>query len=139
MRLDRTQVICLSNQKGGCGKTTASVSLAAALALENYSVCLVDADPQCNATDSFGVERDQLAQQGLFSLADAYLTKKPAREIEFAFDHERFNGKLTIVPGHRALGSVPHRLEAQLQAQIANENYSDLDADDFKNEHRQRL
>jgi chromosome partitioning protein len=139
MRLERTQIICLSNQKGGCGKTTASVSLAAGLALEGYAVSLVDADSQCNATDSFGVDRDQLSQQGQFTLADAYLTKKAAREIEFIFDDGRFDGHLRLIPGHRALGTVPHRLEAQLQAQIANDNYSDLDADDMKSEHRQRL
>ena len=139
MRLERTQVICLANQKGGCGKTTAAVSLASALALEGLTVCIVDADPQCNATDSFGIDRDALSQQGLFTLADAYLTKKSAREIEFAFEEERFDSNLSLIPGHRALGTVPHRLEAGLQAQIANDNYSDLDADDLKNEHRLRL
>ena len=58
MRLPRTQIVTLANQKGGCGKTTGSVSLAAAFALEGYSVALVDADPQCNATDSFGIDKD---------------------------------------------------------------------------------
>lgn len=139
MRLGRTQVITLANQKGGCGKTTASVSLAAALALEGYSVALVDADPQCNATDTFGIDRDELSEKGRFTLADAYLTKKAAREIEFPFPEERFGGRLSVLPGHRALGTVPHRLDAQLQATIANDNYSDLDADDIKNEHRMRL
>ena len=139
MRLSRTQIVTLANQKGGCGKTTASVSLASAFALEGYSVSLADADPQCNATDTFGVDRDKLAEEGRFTLADAYLTKKPAREIEYGFGEDRFEGRLRIVPGHRALGSVPHRLDAQLQATVANDNYSDLDADDIKNEHRMRL
>ena len=139
MRLSRTQIVTLANQKGGCGKTTASVSLASAFALEGYSVSLADADPQCNATDTFGVDRDKLAEEGRFTLADAYLTKKPAREIEYSFGEDRFEGRLRIVPGHRALGSVPHRLDAQLQATVANDNYSDLDADDIKNEHRMRL
>jgi chromosome partitioning protein len=139
MRLPRTQIVTLANQKGGCGKTTASVSLAAAFALEGYSVSLVDADPQCNATDTFGLDRDKLVEEGRFSLADAYLAKKAAREIEYSFGESRFEGRLTIVPGHRALGTVSHRLDAQLQATIANDNYSDLDADDIKNEHRMRL
>ena len=139
MRLERTQIITLANQKGGCGKTTASVSLAAAFAQEGYDVSLVNADPQCNATDTFGINRDELSEKGQFTLADAYLTKKPARSIEYSFPDDRFSGRLTVVSGHRALGTVPHRLDAQLQATIANDNYSDLDADDIKNEHRMRL
>ncbi len=139
MRLPRTQIVTLANQKGGCGKTTASVSLAAAFALDGYSVSLVDADPQCNATDTFGVDRDRLVEEGRFTLADAYLAKKAAREIEYGFGEDRFEGRLRIIPGHRALGTVPHRLDAQLQATVANDNYSDLDADDIKNEHRMRL
>ena len=138
MRLGRTEIIVLANQKGGCGKTTAAVSLGASLAREGYSVCAVDIDPQCNTTDTFGVDRDELARAGLYTVADAYLTKKPATEIELSFG-ERFEERLTVIPGHRGLGSVPHRLDSQLQATVANDNYSELDADDFKNEHRQRL
>jgi chromosome partitioning protein len=131
--------VTLANQKGGCGKTTGSVSLAAAFALEGYSVALVDADPQCNATDSFGIDKDSLIEQGRYTLADAYLTKKAAREIEYPFPDERFESRLTLVPGNRGLNTVSHRLDAQLQATVSNENYSDLDADDIKNEHRMRL
>ena len=139
MRLSRTQIITMANQKGGCGKTTSSVSLAAAFALAGYSVTLVDADPQCNATDSFGIDKDSLIDEGRYTLADAYLTKKAAREIEYVFPNERFEARLRLVPGNRGLNTVSHRLDAQLQATVSNENYSDLDADDLKNEHRMRL
>ena len=133
MRLERTEIIVLANQKGGCGKTTAAVSLGASFAREGYSVCTVDIDPQCNTTDTFGVDRDELARAGLYTVADAYLTKKPATEIELSFG-ERFEERLTVIPGHRGLGSVPHLLDAQLQATVANDDYSELDADDFKNQ-----
>lgn len=139
MRFGRTVTITLANQKGGCGKTTAAVSIASALADQGHSVCVVDADPQCNATDTFGIDRDRLTHEGLYTLADAYLGKRAAREIEYEFDDERFRNLLTVIPGHRALGTVPHRLDSQLQATIANDDYSDLDADDIKNEHRHRL
>ena len=79
MRLERTQVITLANQKGGCGRTTASVKPCRGTRHEGLSVALVDADPQCNATDTFGIDRDGLAQEGRYTLADAYLTKKPER------------------------------------------------------------
>lgn len=138
MRFKHTHVIVLANQKRGCGKTTTTVSLAAGLANEGYSVCLIDTDPQCNATDTFGISRDDLTKAGRFTVADAYLAKKPAREIELGFA-ERFNNLLTLVAGHRGLGTVSHRLDAQLQATVTNDNYSELDADDLKNEQRQRL
>lgn len=139
MKLERSQIITLANQKGGCGKTTTAVSLASALAEEGLSVAIADADPQCNATDSFGINRDELTQAGHYTMADAYLAKRPARDIVYAFDEGRFDGRLAVVPGNRALGSVPHRLDAQLQATVANDDFSDLDADDIKNEHRNRL
>src|SRR6266568_3957477 len=65
-------------------------------------------------------------------------SKKPASEIELGFS-DRFESRLTVVPSHRGLGSVSHRLDAHLQATIVNDNYSELDADDMKNEYRQRL
>ena len=116
MRLPRTQIITLANQKGGCGKTTGSVSLAAAFALEGYQVALVDADPQCNATDSFGIDKDALAEEGRYTLADAYLTKKAAREIEYPFPDERFEGRLTLIPGNRGLHGALK--DAHLLAQV---------------------
>lgn len=138
MRLLETEVIALANQKGGCGKTTSAVSLAAGIAQCGYRVCLVDVDSQCNATDSFGINRDDLHREGKFTIADAFLVKKPATELLYDFG-ERFDELLSVIPGHRGLGSVSVRLEAQLQATVSNENYSELDADDIKNEHRLRL
>ena len=87
-------------------KTTSSVSLAAAFALAGYSVTLVDADPQCNATDSFGIDKDSLIDEGRYTLADAYLTKKAAREIEYVFPNERFEARLQLIPGNRGLNAV---------------------------------
>lgn len=53
-------MIALVNQKGGCGKTTTAVNLAACLALNGRRVLLVDLDPQANATVSLGVDPGSL-------------------------------------------------------------------------------
>jgi len=74
-----TKVIALANQKGGVGKTTSAVNLAACLAKRKQNVLLIDLDPQANATSGLGLEKEEGASiySALLGEADARTLIKP--------------------------------------------------------------
>jgi len=71
------RVIAVVNQKGGVGKTTTAVNLAASLATAERGTLLVDADPQGNATSGVGIDRAQLSG----SLYDSIIGRRPLRDV----------------------------------------------------------
>jgi chromosome partitioning protein len=91
-------MFCIANQKGGVGKTTTSVNLAAGLAAQGQRVLLVDMDPQGNATMGSGVDKRSLARsvyQVLLGLSPLQETTVPSAP-----------GAYDVLPANRELAGA---------------------------------
>ncbi len=96
------KIISFSNQKGGVGKTTSAVNIAASLGVLGYKVLLIDLDPQGNATSGVGISKKTLKK----SINDVLVGNAAAREtiVETEFEN------LHIIPAHISLAGAEYNL-----------------------------
>lgn len=104
------QIIAVLNQKGGVGKTTTAINLAAYLARSGHSVLLADLDPQGNSTSGLGLDKQSLS----VTLYDVLFGRAEAAQTV-----HKISGQLALLPANAQLAGA----EVELVAQAGRELY----------------
>ncbi len=96
------KIIAFANQKGGVGKTTSAVNIAASLGVLGYKVLLIDLDPQGNATSGVGVMKKSLKMTTL----DLLTTDATVEQVALKTRYDN----LSVIPTHTTLARAEYEL-----------------------------
>lgn len=123
------KIIAFANQKGGVGKTTSAVNIAASVGILGKSVLLIDLDPQGNTTSGVGINKKNLKSTSYELLIDEIDAAQAVVETEFK--------NLSVIPSNISLAGAEfdlyqldnreYRLKKQLEAVKNNYDYIFID------------
>ena len=116
-------VISVANQKGGVGKTTTTINLAASIADRGYRVLIVDIDPQGNATSGLGIEKSEIDQD----IYNVLIDEIPLKDTI----HHTSTKKLDIVPATINLSGAETELISMMARETRLKSALDTVNDDY--------